>query len=354
MKEKNEIKTSIGGQALIEGIMMRGPKMTALAVRRASGEILVDKWETDGEAKFTPINEKEAERFRLESEKREKEGKKQGGFMRFAKKCSKIPFVRGIFNMGLSLALGYKCLMRASDIYIADYPEPEEERIKREEKARKKGKDPDDTSLGFLGVVSMLLGILLAVGLFIVLPSYTAKWIMQLFGIDYNMSVVRSAIEGVLKVIIIILYMWLASLMKDIKRTFMYHGAEHMTIFCYEAGLDLTVENVKKQTRLHPRCGTSFIVLTVLVSIIIGIFIPGALPTWIRSIIKILLLPITMGCSYELIKLAGKHDNIITKIFSYPGLLLQKITTKMPEDQMIECAIAAMNEVIPDDGSDKI
>ena len=134
----------------------------------------------------------------------------------------------------------------------------------------------------------------------------------------------------------------------------MYHGAEHKTIFCYEAGEELTVENVKKQTRLHPRCGTSFLVLTVLVSILVGIFIPTAIPTYLRAIIKLLLLPLTMGISYELIKIAGRHDNIVTRIISAPGLLLQKITTKEPDDLMIECAIIAMKEVIPSDGSDKI
>ena len=144
------------------------------------------------------------------------------------------------------------------------------------------------------------------------------------------------------------------SLMKDIRRTFQYHGAEHKTIFCYEAGLELTVENVRGQGRFHPRCGTSFLIVMLLVSIFIGMIIPPELPPVIRTLIKIVLLPLTMGLGYEFIKFAGKHDNIVTKILSAPGLWMQRITVLEPTDEMIECAIAAVNEVIPDDGSDLI
>ncbi|MBO5280626.1 MAG: DUF1385 domain-containing protein, partial [Clostridia bacterium] len=140
----------------------------------------------------------------------------------------------------------------------------------------------------------------------------------------------------------------------DIRRTFMFHGAEHKTIFCYESGAELTVENVKAQKRFHPRCGTSFLILMVLVSILIGFFIPPELHPAIRIGVKILLFPITMGLGYELIKFAGRHENIITKIISAPGVGLQHLTVFEPDDDMIECAIAAMKEVIPEDGSDKI
>jgi len=162
--------------------------------------------------------------------------------------------------------------------------------------------------------------------------------------------------------------MSLVSLMKDIKRTFMYHGAEHKTIFCYEQGKELTVENVREQRRFHPRCGTSFLFLTVFVSIVIMIFVGLLLELWlpwrvlenkllytlIRTGIAILLVPLMAGTGYELIKLAGRHDNVFTRIISAPGLWMQRITTKEPDDSMIECAIAAMKEVIPEDGSDKI
>ena len=151
-----------------------------------------------------------------------------------------------------------------------------------------------------------------------------------------------------------ITYMLLISQMKDIKRTFMFHGAEHKTIFCYESGLELTVENVKKQKRFHPRCGTSFLIVMLLVGIFIGFFIPPTLTTIQRTAIKILLVPVIMGIGYEFIKLAGRHDNVITKILSAPGLWFQRITVLEPEDDMIECAIVAMNQVIPDDNSDQI
>ena len=356
-KEKNAcaIKTSIGGQALIEGIMMRGPKMTAMAVRRQSGEIVIDKWETGKKPYFKPLDPEKVNEEVKQAPAAENE--KPGALSRFVKACTRIPFVRGIFNMGISLSVGYKCLMRSADVYIEETPEEKAEREKKEAEGKKTG---DPSSFGAIaGFISGALGILLAVGLFIVLPTFASEWIMRLCSLDpestsYGIAVLRSAIEGVMKIVILVAYMFSVSFMKDIRRTFMYHGAEHKTIFCYEAGEELTVENVKKQTRLHPRCGTSFLVLTVLVSIIVGIFIPTAIPDYLRAIIKLLLLPLTMGISYELIKLAGKHDNIVTRIISAPGLLLQKITTVEPDDGMIECAILAMKEVIPSDGSDKI
>ena len=142
--------------------------------------------------------------------------------------------------------------------------------------------------------------------------------------------------------------------MKDIRRTFMYHGAEHKTIFCYEQGLELTVENVRKQKRFHPRCGTSFLIIMMLVGILVSFVIPAGLPVPLRALIKIAFVPLIMGIGYELIKFAGKHDNTFVRIISAPGMWLQHITTLEPDDDMIECAIAAMEKVIPDDGSDKI
>ena len=148
--------------------------------------------------------------------------------------------------------------------------------------------------------------------------------------------------------------MALVSLMNDIKRTFMYHGAEHKTIFCYESGLPLTVENVRKQSRFHPRCGTSFLILMLIVGVFIGMLIPTWFNPLLRTVVRLLLLPLTMGIGYELIKIAGKHDNVFIRIISAPGLWLQRISTKEPTDDMIECAIAAIESVIPDDGSDII
>ena len=164
----------------------------------------------------------------------------------------------------------------------------------------------------------------------------------------------KSLFEGVFKIVILVAYMALVSKMNDIKRTFQYHGAEHKTIFCYESGLELTVENVRKQGRFHPRCGTSFLIVMVIVGVFIGLLIPAGLPTLLRTAIKILLLPLTMGLGYEFIKFAGKTDNKLTRILSAPGLWMQRITVLEPTDDMIECAIAAVNEVIPEDGSDLI
>jgi uncharacterized protein YqhQ len=164
---------------------------------------------------------------------------------------------------------------------------------------------------------------------------------------------VRSIFEGVIKLCIIVGYMALISLMKDIKRTFMFHGAEHKAIFCYEQGLELNVDNIRMQKRFHPRCGTSFLILMVLVNILISFFIPPTLETPIRVAIKFLSLPVMVGIGYELIKLAGRYDNWLTRLISAPGVWLQRITTKEPDDGMIECAIAALKEVIPEDESDK-
>ena len=163
----------------------------------------------------------------------------------------------------------------------------------------------------------------------------------------------RSAFEGIIRITLFLIYMSLCTLQKDVKRVFQYHGAEHKTIFCYEKGLELNVENVRKQIRFHPRCGTSFIVLMLIVGILIGLFIPFT-DVWIRSTIKILLLPVTVGIGYELIKICGKHDNFITRIIAAPGIWMQHITTKEPEDDMIEVAIAAIKDVIPENGEDII
>jgi uncharacterized protein YqhQ len=164
----------------------------------------------------------------------------------------------------------------------------------------------------------------------------------------------RSLFEGICRLVLLIAYMAAVSLMKDIRRTYMFHGAEHKTIFCYEAGLELTVENVRKMRRFHPRCGTAFLMLMVLVSIAVGFVIPPHWAMWIRVPVKLALIPVIVGIGYELLKLAGRHDNIITRILSAPGLLLQRLTVYEPTDDMIECAIAAMQRAIPKDGSDRI
>jgi len=377
-------KTSIGGQALMEGIMMRGPEVTAMAVRNTEGKIVLEKFPTQ------------------------------------TKKRSKIttwPIIRGLFNYVDSMVLGTKCLMRSAE--ISGLEEAEEELRKEKEakkaaksakKAAKKGiveektsnnivdsadyqptestdnlsesviesnektnddspkKDKDDSSLfmGLLMTVSVILGILLSVGLFFILPTFIyggATYIMPFLKNDNEaiQSLIKSVFEGVLKIILIVGYMALMTLMKDIRRTFRFHGAEHKTIFCYEAGLELTVENVRGQKRFHPRCGTSFLILMILVSIFFSFFIDplftlifGFTPNiLIRVLIKLLLIPLIVGIGYELIKLAGRHDNLFTRIISAPGVWLQHVTVLEPDDSMIECAIAAMKEVIPENNTDK-
>ena len=302
-------KTSIGGQALIEGIMMRGPKKTAMAVRNTSGEIVLEKWDNEtADKKSTLID-----------------------------KLKKIPVVRGVFNFATSMITGYKALMKSAE--IAGFED-------EEEKKDSKG------LMAVVGVVSAFLGVALSVGLFIYLPTLIYDLLAKLLPFMVGKAFLKSLFEGIFKIVILVGYMALVSRMKDIKRTFQYHGAEHKTIFCYEAGLELTVENVKKQGRFHPRCGTSFLIVMVIVGIFIGLLIPVGLPSLLRSAIKLLFLPLTMGLGYEFIKFAGKHENAVTRILSAPGLWMQRITVLEPTDDMIECAIAAVNEVIPDDGSD--
>ncbi|MBR6603861.1 MAG: DUF1385 domain-containing protein [Clostridia bacterium] len=306
-------KTSIGGQALIEGIMMRGPKLSAMAVRDPNGEIVLEKWDT--KAKFN------------------------GKFF-------KLPFVRGIFNFIDSMSSGYKCLMRSAE--IAGFEEVEEKSEDGSEE--KKSSGISQVGMNILMVISAVLGIALAVGLFMILPTFLYDLLERFVPFFADKSkYLQSPFEGILRILIFLVYMLLVSRMKDIRRTFMYHGAEHKTIFCYEHGNELTVENVRKESRYHPRCGTSFMVLMLIVGIIIGMFIPTNLPTLIRSAIKLLLLPVSVGIGYELIKLAGRHDNVFTRVISQPGMWFQRITTVEPEDDMIECAIKAFVEVLPED-----
>ena len=280
----------------------------------------------------------------------------------------KWPIIRGVFGFIDSMVIGYKALMRSAEIAIDEEDEKakkakknEAENISAEEKADEKKKS-NDTVFGIAMGVASVLGTVLAIVLFIVLPNFIYTWLEKLLPflpLDNGAlnSLVKSAFEGLLKIAVLVGYMALVTLMKDIRRTFMYHGAEHKTIFCYEHGLELTVENVRKEGRFHPRCGTSFLILMLLVSMLISFFIDpifiltmGSVPhVLIRSAIKLLLLPVNMGIGYELIKLAGKHDNLFTRIISAPGMWLQHITVLEPEDDMIECAITAFKKVIPEE-----
>ncbi len=301
MSENNVIKkTSIGGQALIEGVMMRGPEVTAMAVRHTSGEVIVEEWGTKGADK---------------------------------PKWMKLPFVRGIFNFIDSLRFGYKALMRSAE--LSGLEEMEEE-----------GELPS-WFMNTLMVLSAVLGVLISVVLFIWLPTFLFRLLSGAVpALDH--AIIRGVFEGVLRIALFVGYVAVISLMKDIKRVFMYHGAEHKTIFCYEKGLPLTVENVREQSRFHPRCGTSFMILMLLVGMVVSMLIPN-MHSVLRTAIKLLTLPIVVSIGYELIKLAGRKDNAFTRFISKPGVWMQHLTTKEPEDGMIECAIAAMEKVLPED-----
>lgn len=298
-------KTSIGGQALIEGIMMRGPFLTSMATRLPDGSIDVETWNTH------------------------KGGQK-------AHWTRRVPFLRGIFNMVDSMVVGYGCLMKS-----AEKASVEEEPTKFDKWLEEK---LGDNLMKVLSGVAVVLGVALAAVLFIFIPTGLSSLLKPLLGAGIGLSL----IEGLIKVIILVGYMWLSSRMKEIHRVFEYHGAEHKSIACYEAGLPLTVENIRPQRRFHPRCGTSFLFLVVFISIIVGSFISWDNPA-IRMLLKLALIPVVVGISYELIKLAGRSDGILTRIISAPGMWLQRITTCEPDDSQIECAIAALEAVIPED-----
>ena len=317
--------TSIGGSALIEGIMMRGPKRTTVCVRTCENEIYSE------DIKMTTIPEK--------------------------CKLFKLPLLRGIAGLIDSMRLSYKSLMLSADKAVEAGEVEEEEPSKFEKWLDEKF---GDKLVKVIMVFASILGVALAVALFFFLPSFlfdlTANVVPVFQGDGEGAVFWKSVFEGVLKIALFLGYIVLCSQMTEMKRVFMYHGAEHKTIFCYENEEELTVENVRKQIRFHPRCGTSFMVLMLIVGIVIGLFIPVA-PFgigFLRPVFKILLLPVSCGVGYELIKICGKHDNAFTRIIAAPGLWAQRITTKEPDDKMIEVAIEAMKAVIPDDGTDII
>ncbi len=303
MEEKQMIakKTSIGGQALIEGIMMRGPQTTAMAVRHVSGEIIVEEWATEGTDK---------------------------------PRWMKLPFIRGIFNFIDSMRYGYKCLMRSAELCGLEDEEEEDSKI-------------PSWLMNTLMVLSSVLGVVIALVLFLWLPVFLYGLLSDTIPAMDN-PVLRGIFEGVFRIVLFVGYVMIISLLKDIRRVFMYHGAEHKTIFCYEQGLPLTVENIRGQSRFHPRCGTSFLILVLLVGMIISMLIPE-MNVWLRTAAKLITIPLVVGVGYELIKLAGRKDNAFTRLISKPGMWMQHLTTKEPDDSMIECAIAAMEKVIPAD-----
>ncbi len=312
MSENVKFRTSIGGQALMEGILMRGVDRQAIVVRKSDGELV---------PKVEPIKA-----------------------LRQKYPVLGWPLIRGTVNFIESMVSGVKALT-----YSAEFlPEEEVEEPSKLDRWFEKHLSGEKAEKAIIGV-SVFLGIILAVGLFFMLPTVLAGLFT---GIVKN-RILRNLIEGVIRIIIFLAYIILASKMKEIKRVWMYHGAEHKTIFCYEKGLDLTVENARSQPRLHPRCGTSFLFIVMIVSILVTTVVSWS-NVWIRLLLRIALLPVIVGISYELIKYAGRHDNIITKILSAPGKALQLVTTAEPDDSMLEVAIEALKLVLPDEeGADK-
>lgn len=305
----NKKKFSIGGSALMEGIMMIGPKGLGLGFRLPDGSI-----ETD---------------LREQHMLKEKY------------KIAKIPFIRGTINFIDQMVFTYKILMESAEKTSLDLDNNEEDMSKLDKWITDHF---GPKMMAVIGAIAAVLGFGLAFLLFFYLPSLIADGVGLL--VKKNITELKPLIEGVIRAVILVAYMWGVSNMKEIKRMFMYHGAEHKSIFCFENGLPLTVENIRKQTRFHPRCGTSFIFLVIIVSMLISTLIAFLFPAlraqrlvWLA--VKLLLLPVYLGIGYEVLQYAGKHDNLFVKIASAPGLWMQRITTKEPTDDIIEVAIRA-------------
>ncbi len=320
MSNKKQHKTSIGGQALIEGIMMKGPKGTAMSVRLPDGTIDTELEESTG--KKNPI--------------------------------MKIPVVRGVYAFADSMISGYKYLMKSADKALTE--EEKEEDMSKLDKWL--SEHMSENMMNIVTGVSSVLGVVLAMLVFLYLPIEAVDLFDTYILKNVDISKYHPLIEGIMRIIIFILYMYLVSKMSMIKRVFMYHGAEHKAIFCYENGLELTVENIRKMSRFHPRCGTAFMFVMIILSMIASFSLVLIFPElaninkilWMA--IKLAILPVVMGVGYEFIKYAGKHENIIVKVLSYPGLLMQRITTVEPTDDIIEVAIESIKAVITDNPED--
>ena len=307
----------VGGQAVLEGVMMKAGNRTATSCRKSDGSIVVY------DSEFNSVRKKH--------------------------KILDLPVIRGVVNFIEMMTLSMKTLNASAEALGI-----EEEDDKFEKWCKKHlGAKATDVIM----FVSLILGLALSVLLFIGLPTWSADGVNWLWQNAFHKSAlsptVIAILEGVLKVTIFIVYLLLVSMMKDIKRTFMYHGAEHKTIACYEAGEELTPENAAKYRRFHPRCGTSFMFLMIALGIVIGMFIRNLMPegthTLIISLIKLALLPVTMGVGYEILMIAGKHDNVITRIISAPGMWVQRITTKEPTLDMLEIAITSTKCALRDE-----
>ena len=309
-KKSKDFRTSIGGQALIEGIMMRGPSKIATVVRTKDG--LINK----------------VEELKLIKDKYPILG---------------LPFIRGVVNFVNSMSVGMRSLMYSAELIEEEEEQEEESKLDKWLNEKLGSKSAERVIIA----ISVILGISLSIGLFIILPTFLAGFLTNLV----ESRILRNLIEGGLRITIFISYLWLATRMSMMKRVWAYHGAEHKAIFCYEKGLPLTVDNVREQSRLHPRCGTSFLFIVMIISILVFSFTTWE-NIWIRVLLRLALLPVVVAISYEVIRLAGRFDNPVTKLISAPGKLLQKLTTREPDDDMLEVAIEAIQNVIPENANE--
>ncbi|MBP3672521.1 MAG: DUF1385 domain-containing protein [Oscillospiraceae bacterium] len=323
-----KFKTSIGGQALIEGIMMRGPEKDAVVVRGKEGLTL----------EVTP-----------------RKIRKKGSFATW-------PLIRGAVNFFDSQVVGVKALMRSADLAPEEYVEEEQPSKLDQWLEKRLGNEKfQQFIIGF----AVFLGLAMSIGLFFLLPMVISSF----FDGIIKSNLLLTLLEGLVRMVIFMAYMYLVSRMKEMKRVFAYHGAEHKTIRCYEAGLPLTVENVRAQTRLHPRCGTSFLLVVMVISILVFSIASSLLLSVVPAlaemrgsflyrlimiVFKLLLLPLIVAITYEINRWAGRHDNAFTRILTFPGMWLQNFTTNEPDDSMIEVGIAAVQAVLPEEeGADR-
>lgn len=307
-------KTTIGGQALLEGLLMIGPENIAIAVRKPDGEIVLDK---------KPLPHKSV--------------------------LSKVPFVRGSINLFRQMIVGVKALMYSADFIEMEEEGEEEQKPSKfdafiEKVFKDKGKDA-------LIYISVIFSLILSIGLFIILPNLLASLLH--FTKTGTGVIFYNLFEGLIRIILFFIYIYLATMLKDIKRVWQYHGAEHKSIHCYEHGEELTVENVRKYSTKHPRCGTSFLFLVMIVSIIMFSFVGWHHPL-VNALLRLLMLPLVAGVAYEILRFAGRHTEwAIMKVISAPGMLFQYFTTREPDDSQIEVALVAIKNVMVDNDEDK-
>jgi uncharacterized protein YqhQ len=302
--------------------MMRGPRRQAIVVRKPDGEFAI-----------------KTEDIKLLKDRYPIVG---------------IPIIRGAVNFIATMAIGVRALMFSASFFTDDDTDDngqitDDTRETKEDESKPDKPANPDKSDGLIVAMSVLLGVGISVGLFMLLPAFLSGLMTPLVG----GGLWRNIAEGAIRIVIFVVYLWLATLLKEMKRVWEYHGAEHKTIFCYEKGLPLTVENVRVQPRQHPRCGTSFMFIVMFVSILVFSLAQWG-NIWVRLGMRLVLLPVVVGVSYELIKWTGRHDNAVTRLISAPGKALQRLTTREPDETMMEVAIAALELVRPDkEGEDK-